>query len=169
MEKPRLNSRDLYPAIFSRHADAYAERLQTIMARREAHSRERLLELLDAKPGMHVLDLACGPGTLTARIASEVAPRATVSNRSAFRTAAVTAGFESAEVELIEERAHWRSPEHFVSASASWWSCAARLDLVSPETRESFLQDALTTVRQQHAGEFETTGRAHVILAIAAA
>lgn len=273
-----VKSKDLYPAMFSRHADAYAARLEQIMSRREARSRERVLELLDAKPGMRVLDLACGPGTLSARIAAQVAPvgevigidlavgmidaaraagirharfevmdmehlgfpdqcfdaaacghglqftsdlvrtmtevrrvlkpgsrfaasvpiigssdpvlsalnevakrwlppeaeavdqtatRAVVSDAAQFRAAALTAGFESADVELIEERSRWRSTDHFVSTSASWWSCASRLDQVAPATREAFIQDAISTLRKQHVGEFETSGRSHVIVAVA--
>src|SRR6202011_166281 len=36
--------------------------------------RMRVLELVDAQPGMRILDLACGPGTLTRRLAPRVAP-----------------------------------------------------------------------------------------------
>src|SRR5438067_6180241 len=60
-----VKSKDLFPAIFSRHAAAYQQRLDEIMARGEARGRQRVLELLAAKPGMRVLDLACGPGTLS--------------------------------------------------------------------------------------------------------
>ncbi len=45
-----------------------------VMARGEARGRVRLVELLDLRPGMRVLDLACGPGTLTARLAQLVLP-----------------------------------------------------------------------------------------------
>src|SRR2546423_15627649 len=44
------------------------------MARGEARGRQRVLELLAAKPGMRVLDIACGPGTLSRPIAAQVAP-----------------------------------------------------------------------------------------------
>src|SRR5947208_16879695 len=69
-----LKSKDLYPMIFSRHAAAYQQRLEQIMARGEARGRERVIELLRLEPGMHVLDLACGPGTLSKPIATRVAP-----------------------------------------------------------------------------------------------
>jgi ubiquinone/menaquinone biosynthesis C-methylase UbiE len=69
-----LKSKDLFPAIFSRHAAAYQRRLDEIMARGEARGRERAIELIEARPGMRVLDLACGPGTLTRRLAALVAP-----------------------------------------------------------------------------------------------
>lgn len=278
MEEPgRLKSKDLYPGIFSRHADAYARRLEHIMSRHEARSRERVLELLSAKQGMRVLDLACGPGTLSARVSEKVAPhgevvgvdlaagmlevarsaqipcarfqvmdmerlefpdqwfdaavcghglqfasdlvrvlaetrrvlkpggrfaasvptggvadpalsaldeaasrwlpawvdaidqqatRATVGDAAAFRAAALKSGFQSAEVEVIEERSHWSSPEHFVSTSATWWSCASRLDAVTPEIRDAFMHDAISAVRKHHAAGFESTGRSHVIFAV---
>jgi ubiquinone/menaquinone biosynthesis C-methylase UbiE len=69
-----VKSKDVFPAIFSRHAAAYQQRLDEIMARGEARGRLRLIELLDVKPGMGVLDMACGPGTLTRRLAAGVAP-----------------------------------------------------------------------------------------------
>jgi len=64
-----LKSKDLFPAVFSRHAAAYQRRLEDIMARDEARGRLRAIELVDAQPGMRVLDLACGPGTLSRRLA----------------------------------------------------------------------------------------------------
>ena len=69
-----VKSRDLFPAIFSRHAAAYKRRLDEIMARGEARGRLRVLELLEVKPGMRVLDMACGPGTLTRLLAADVWP-----------------------------------------------------------------------------------------------
>ena len=69
-----MKSKDLYPAIFSRHAAAYDRRLDQIMARGEARGRQRVLDLVDARPGMRVLDLACGPGNLAWRLAALVAP-----------------------------------------------------------------------------------------------
>lgn len=69
-----MKSQDLFPAIFSRHAAAYQRRLDQIMARGEARGRERVIALVEARPGMGVLDLACGPGTLTRRLAALVAP-----------------------------------------------------------------------------------------------
>jgi ubiquinone/menaquinone biosynthesis C-methylase UbiE len=69
-----LKSKDLFPAIFSRHAAAYQQRLDQIMSRGEARGRQRVIELVDVKPSMHVLDLACGPGTLSRLLAARVAP-----------------------------------------------------------------------------------------------
>ena len=69
-----MRSKELYPAIFSRHAEAYERRLEQIMGRGEALGRQRVIDLIEAKPGMRVLDLACGPGNLTARVAPLVLP-----------------------------------------------------------------------------------------------
>lgn len=69
-----VKSKDLFPAIFSRHAAAYQERLDEIMARGEARGRQRVIDLLQVEPGMRVLDLACGPGTLSKPLAARVAP-----------------------------------------------------------------------------------------------
>lgn len=69
-----LKSKELFPAVFSRHALAYQQRLEEIMERGEALGRLRVIELVDAKPGMRVLDLACGPGTLGRRFARQVSP-----------------------------------------------------------------------------------------------
>ena len=69
-----LKSKDLYPLLFSRHAAAYQQRLDQIMARGEARGRTRVIELLGLETDMRVLDLACGPGTLSRPIAARVAP-----------------------------------------------------------------------------------------------
>jgi len=69
-----MKSKDLYPAVFSRHAEAYQRRLEEVMARGEARGRMRLIELAAARPGMRILDLACGPGNLTRRLAAQVGP-----------------------------------------------------------------------------------------------
>lgn len=69
-----MKSKELFPGIFSRHAAAYQKRLDQVMARGEARGRQRVIELVDAQPGMRVLDLACGPGTLTRLLAGLVSP-----------------------------------------------------------------------------------------------
>jgi len=75
VDEPRLvKSKDLFPAVFGRHAVAYQQRVEQVMARGEARGRLRVLELVDAKPGMRALDLACGPGTLSRRLALQVSP-----------------------------------------------------------------------------------------------
>lgn len=69
-----LKSKELFPPVFSRHALAYKERLEGIMSRGESVGRMRVMELVDAQPGMRILDLACGPGTLSRRLAGRVSP-----------------------------------------------------------------------------------------------
>ena len=69
-----VRSKDLFPAVFSRHAAAYQQRLEEIMARGEAAGRQRVIDAVDARPGMRILDLACGPATLSKQLAARVAP-----------------------------------------------------------------------------------------------
>lgn len=69
-----VKSKDVFPAMFSRHAAGYKQRLDEIMARGEARGRRRVIEALDVRPAMRVLDLACGPGTLSRPLAERVAP-----------------------------------------------------------------------------------------------
>jgi ubiquinone/menaquinone biosynthesis C-methylase UbiE len=69
-----LKSKELFPAVFSRHALAYQRRVEDIMSRGESTGRMRALQLIDARPGMRILDLACGPGTLSRRLAEMVSP-----------------------------------------------------------------------------------------------
>lgn len=273
-----MKSKDLFPAVFGRHAAAYQERIEQVMARGEARGRLRALELVDATPGMRVLDLACGPGTLSRRLALQVSPggevvgvdlapgmievaraaqipnarfevmdmerlafadgsfdaaacghglqfapelalalretrrvlrsharfaasvpvdankesvwalldgvidrwlppaaqavdqgstRAAVADRERFGRAALDAGFASAEVEVIEEHVRWESAEQLVSMFASWWSCASRLDGIDADRREKFTKEAVETIRRAHPGAIDTTGRNHVLFAVA--
>jgi ubiquinone/menaquinone biosynthesis C-methylase UbiE len=273
-----LKSKQLFPAIFSRHALEYQERLEQVMARGEARGRMRVLELVDAQPGTRVLDLACGPGTLSRWLARHVSPggevvgvdlaagmievaraaripnarfevmdieqltfadasfdlaacghglqfapqlpvalrearrvlrpsarfaasvpvegtdesvwsllegvidrwlppaaqavdqgrtRALVSDLYEFGQAALEAGFATARVELIEEQVRWESAEQLVSMFTSWWSCASRLDGVDADRRRGFTQEAVETLRHAHPGVIDTTGRNHVLFAVA--
>ena len=73
-----VKAKDLFPAIFSRHAEAYGRRLDQIRSRGEARGRQRVLDVVAARPGMRILDLACGPGNLTRRLAHAVAPEGEV-------------------------------------------------------------------------------------------
>lgn len=73
-----MKAKDLYPSIFSRHAEAYERRLDQVMTTGEARGRLRVIELVDAKPGMRVVDMACGPGVLSRRLAPLVAPNGEV-------------------------------------------------------------------------------------------
>lgn len=63
---------DSFPAIFSRHAASYAKRQDEIMAARESPARQAALEWVKARPGMVILDLGCGPGTLTLPLARAI-------------------------------------------------------------------------------------------------
>lgn len=73
-----MKAKDLYPSIFSRHAEAYERRLDQVMTSGEARGRLRVVELVDAKPGMRILDMACGPGVLSRRLAPLVEPNGEV-------------------------------------------------------------------------------------------
>jgi demethylmenaquinone methyltransferase / 2-methoxy-6-polyprenyl-1,4-benzoquinol methylase len=67
-------AKDLYPATFSRVAHAYKRRLDEVMARGEARGRIAVIDWVDASPGKRILDLACGPGTLSYPLAKAVSP-----------------------------------------------------------------------------------------------
>ena len=69
-----MKSKEFFPEVFSRHAEAYQLRLEEIMANGEARGRTRVIQLAEARPGMRILDLACGPGNLSRRLAAQVAP-----------------------------------------------------------------------------------------------
>ena len=274
-----MKSKELYPGIFSRHAEAYERRLEQIMARGEARGRKRAIELLQARPGMRVLDIACGPGNLTARVAPLVAPggevvgidlapgmierarrrgiagasfevmdmeqltfpdesfdaalcghglqfvpdlaralrearrvlrpgspfaatvplgarnqdvwerlekvavrwlppapprptdndatQRTLWDARAFASAAMSAGFTTARVEVIGEHVQWASAEQLVDLATSWWDCAARLEGVSDLQRRRFRREAIETLRRRHPGAIETSSDNHVLYAVA--
>src|SRR5919197_457187 len=65
-----MKAKELFPAIFSRHADAYRKRHDLS----GAPSRKKLVELLAPQPGERLLDLACGPGTVTLQLAAAAGP-----------------------------------------------------------------------------------------------
>lgn len=69
-----MKSKELYPRVFSRQASAYKARLEQVLSRGEARGRLRMLELAGVKEGDTVLDLACGPGTMTSLLAERVSP-----------------------------------------------------------------------------------------------
>ncbi|HEX9097673.1 MAG TPA: methyltransferase domain-containing protein [Candidatus Dormibacteraeota bacterium] len=72
MDEPA--AKDLYPGTFSRHAGAYKRRLDEVTARGEARGRSAVIAWVDPRPGKRILDLACGPGTLSYPIATSVSP-----------------------------------------------------------------------------------------------
>ena len=69
-----MKSKEMFPGIFSRHATEYSRRVEQVMARGESRGRMRLIELAGVRPGMHVLDMACGPGNLSRLLAQTAAP-----------------------------------------------------------------------------------------------
>ena len=100
-----LKSKELYPPIFSRHAAAYKARLDEILARGEARGRRRVIELLEVTSGVEVLDLACGPGTLTRPLAALAAPGGEVVGvdlAEGMLALARTAGIPNARFELMD-------------------------------------------------------------------
>jgi len=72
LEEPA--AKDLYPGTFSRHAAAYKQRLDEVMARSESRGRAAVIDWVEPTPGKRILDLACGPGTLSYRLARDVSP-----------------------------------------------------------------------------------------------
>jgi SAM-dependent methyltransferase len=69
-----MKSKDVFPAVFSRHAVAYRDRILPPFERGEARGRLLAIDLLRLGGGERVLDLACGPGTLTRQLAGAVGP-----------------------------------------------------------------------------------------------
>ena len=66
------DAKAFFAAIFSGNAEAYRRRLDALMERREAGGRQEVLDAIAARAGEHILDLACGPGTLTLPLAEAV-------------------------------------------------------------------------------------------------
>jgi ubiquinone/menaquinone biosynthesis C-methylase UbiE len=67
-----LKSKQYVTGVFSRNAEAYRQRLEEAMRKGQAAGRDALLDYLKPRPGMRILDLACGPGTLTIPMAREL-------------------------------------------------------------------------------------------------
>jgi len=67
-----LKSKEFLTGVFSRNAPAYRERLEEAMRKGQAAGRDAILDYLKPRPGMRILDLACGPGTLTIPIAKDL-------------------------------------------------------------------------------------------------
>lgn len=271
-----MKAKELYPQVFSRYADAYARRLEEILAHGEARGRMLALQALQARPGMHVLDIACGPGTLTRLVAAMVSPggevvgvdlaagmielarrsapsnatfevmdmehlrfadasfdaalsghglqfavdlaavlgearrvlkpggrfaasvpsaamkedvwaliddvvtrwlppppeipdnaatRRTVRDARALRAAALGAGFESADVQRVDEEVVWASAEQLVSRFVGWWDFAYRMEGLDTGEREAFELAAIQAVRRKYAGPITTHGRTLVLMA----
>jgi hypothetical protein len=97
----------------------------------------------------------------------QTATRAVIGDAAAFRDALLHAGFEQAGVEVVEEKVVWRSAEELVARCMSWWDLASRVEVLTPEKREAFMDEAIASLRREHPGAFETDGRNHVAFAIA--
>jgi len=69
-----VKSKDVFPGVFSRHARAYRDR----MVDQVPTARLMVVELVGPQEGERVLDLACGPGTITLDLAAAVGPRGRV-------------------------------------------------------------------------------------------
>ena len=67
-----MNSKEYLAGVFSRNAPAYRARLDEAMRKGEAAGRDAVLDYLKPRPGMRILDLACGPGTLTIPMAKDL-------------------------------------------------------------------------------------------------
>ncbi len=104
---------------------------------------------------------------MTARAFDQTATRAVVADAAAFRQAALDAGFASASVQVVEEKVRWESVGQLVSMFTSWWDCASRLEGVDDARREAFMKEATDTLRARFPGPIDTTGRNHVLFAIA--
>ncbi len=68
-----MNAKDFYPGVFSRNAAHYRARAERLMKSGEATSRFALMDAVRPRRGMRILDLACGPGTITIPMAREMA------------------------------------------------------------------------------------------------
>ena len=67
-----MNAKEFYAGIFSRHAVPYRTRVDRLMKSGEAKSRFAVMDAVRARRGMRILDLACGPGTITIPMAQEM-------------------------------------------------------------------------------------------------
>jgi 2-polyprenyl-3-methyl-5-hydroxy-6-metoxy-1,4-benzoquinol methylase len=73
-----VTAKEFFSRLYGRHAEAYRRQVDAVVARNESHSRLAILRWVNARPGEHVLDLACGPGTLSVPLAEAVAPEGEV-------------------------------------------------------------------------------------------
>jgi len=67
-----VKSKEYLTGVFSRNAEAYRQRLEEAMRKGQAAGRDAVLDHVRARPGMRVLDLCCGPGTLTIPLATDL-------------------------------------------------------------------------------------------------
>jgi ubiquinone/menaquinone biosynthesis C-methylase UbiE len=67
-----VQSKEEEIGVFSRNAEAYRKRLEDALRKGQASGRATILSHLKPRPGMRILDLCCGPGTLTIPMAREL-------------------------------------------------------------------------------------------------
>lgn len=272
-----MRSKDVVAGVFSRHAAAYRDRLDGALASREARGRTWVVERLAVQPGERVLDLGCGPGTLTFPLARAAGPdglvlgvdlaegmlalaraqvrpgvglarmdmerlalrgsvfdavacghalqfcpdlgrglaearrvlreggrfaasapdtgrggadwqaldavltsllpptpelpdseetRATIRDPERLRSALRAAGFREAVVVSVEEVSRYAGPEELIDKTMSWWSCAWRLESLSPADRARVRPKAVQGLRER-LGErpLELSGASRVLSA----
>jgi hypothetical protein len=111
-----------------------------------------------------VVDRWLGPAL---RAVDQTPTRDAIADPKEFAQAALDAGFVSARAEVVEETVRWASAEQMVSMFTSWWDCAARMEGVDADHRQKFAAEAIRTLKDAHPGAIETTGRNHVLFAIA--
>ena len=67
-----MKAKDFYAGVFSRNAGPYQARVEKLMRSGEATSRFAVMDAVRARRGMRILDLACGPGTISIAMAKEM-------------------------------------------------------------------------------------------------
>lgn len=67
-----MKAKEFYPGVFSRNAAHYRASAERLMQSGEAMSRFALMDAVRPRGGMRILDLACGPGTITIPMAREM-------------------------------------------------------------------------------------------------
>ena len=159
-----MKAKEIYPTVFSRYAAAYAERLEDIMARGEARGRTLAVVAINARPGMRILDIACGPGTLTRLLARMVEPGGSVAGvdlaegmiRLARRSAPPNASFELMDM------------EHLGFADSSFDAAVCGHGLQFATDLEAALREARRVLRPgaSYAASVPTTGLAHDVWAL---
>jgi SAM-dependent methyltransferase len=65
-------AKDVVPGVFSRHALPYRDRVAGALSRHEARGRLAAVAALALERGDRIVDLGCGPGTLTFAVAETV-------------------------------------------------------------------------------------------------
>ena len=154
-----MKAKEIYPSVFSRYAAAYAQRLDDIMARGEARGRTLAVEAVNARPGMRILDVACGPGTLTRLLGRRVEPGGSVAGvdlaegmiRLARQSAPANASFELMDM------------EHLAFADSSFDAAVCGHGLQFATDLEAALGEARRVLRGGaiYAASVPTTGLTH--------